>query len=413
VAAVHKFNILAKSSAKGTESYCKFQDNPLRIKMHRFTRRLHQYDVESQSVCEAIIRGLIWIPKSPLILTVERDRERIILTGEVAGKDDDKTMNVVPHVENSVYTEPGTLLLLRPRGFCAGVIRAIDVVRMVLEKLGPPVFVRREIVHNRYVVDELASQGAVFVENLEEVPTGAAVIFSAHGVSPAVREEARARQLHIIDATCPLVTKVHLEVIRYARENYTIVLIGHRDHDEMIGTLGEAPNAIQLISSVKDVETLNPPDPNRIVYLTQTTLSLDDTAEIVERLKERFPAIVGPPGQDICYATQNRQMAVKAIAPKADGILVVGAQNSSNSNRLVEVARRGGTAAYLIGNAEDILPEWVKGRRRIGVTAGASTPEVLVRQVVDRLKEWGFTRVEEVEWIEEDVRFALPAELKV
>jgi 4-hydroxy-3-methylbut-2-en-1-yl diphosphate reductase len=321
-------------------------------------------------------------------------------------------MNVNAHVENSVYTEPGTLLLLRPRGFCAGVIRAIDVVRMVLDKLGPPVYVRREIVHNRYVVDELASQGAVFVENLEEVPTGALVIFSAHGVSPAVREEARARQLRIIDATCPLVTKVHLEVIRYARENYTIVLIGHRDHDEMIGTLGEAPESIRLISSVRDVETLEPPDPNRVVYLTQTTLSLDDTAEIVTRLKERFPAIIGPPGQDICYATQNRQMAVKAIAPKADGILVVGAQNSSNSNRLVEVARRGGTAAYLIGNADDILPEWVNGHRRIGVTAGASTPEVLVRQVVDRLKEWGFTRVEEIEWVEEDVRFALPAELK-
>lgn len=353
------------------------------------------------------------MPKSSLILTVVRDRERIMFTGYVAGKDDDNLMNVNTHVENSVCTEPGTLLLLRPRGFCAGVIRAIDVVRMVLEKLGPPVYVRKEIVHNRYVVDELASQGAVFVESLEEVPSGAVVIFSAHGVSPAVREEARERQLRIIDATCPLVTKVHLEVIRYARENYTIVLIGHRDHDEMIGTLGEAPGAIRLISSVKDVETLETPDPNRVIYLTQTTLSIDDTAEIVSRLKERFPAIIGPPGQDICYATQNRQMAVKAIAPQADGILVVGAQNSSNSNRLVEVARRGGTPAYLIGNADDILPEWVKGRHRIGVTAGASTPEVLVREVVDRLKEWGFTRVEEVEWIEEDVRFALPAELKV
>ncbi len=352
-------------------------------------------------------------PKSLLILTVGKEHERIIFSCHVAGKDDDKTMNVVAHVENSVCTEPGTLLLLRPRGFCAGVIRAIDVVRMVLEKLGPPVYVRKEIVHNRYVVDELASQGAVFVESLEEVPTGAAVIFSAHGVSPAVRKEARERQLRIIDATCPLVTKVHLEVIRYARDNYTIVLIGHRDHDEMIGTLGEAPEAIRLISSINDVEALEPPDPNRVVYLTQTTLSLDDTAEIVNRLKERFPAIIGPPGQDICYATQNRQMAVKAVAPKADGILVVGAQNSSNSNRLVEVARRGGTAAYLIGNADDILPEWVNGRRRIGVTAGASTPEVLVRQVVDRLKELGFTRVEEVEWIEEDVRFALPAEMKV
>jgi 4-hydroxy-3-methylbut-2-en-1-yl diphosphate reductase len=381
--------------------------------MHRFTRWLHQCYVKGHAHSPGRLSVSVTVPKPLLILTVGKDHERIMLTGHVAGKDDDKTMNVNAHVENSVCMEPGTLLLLRPRGFCAGVIRAIDVVRMILEKLGPPVYVRREIVHNRYVVDELAGQGAVFVENLEEVPTGAVVIFSAHGVSPAVREEARARQLCIIDATCPLVTKVHLEVIRYARENYTIVLIGHRDHDEMIGTLGEAPEDIRLICSVKDVETLEPPDPNRLVYLTQTTLSLDDTAEIVNRLKERFPAIIGPPGQDICYATQNRQMAVKAVAPRTDGILVVGAQNSSNSNRLVEVARRGGTAAYLIGNADDILPEWVKGRRRIGVTAGASTPEVLVRQVVDRLQEWGFTRVEEVEWIEEDVRFALPAEMKV
>jgi 4-hydroxy-3-methylbut-2-enyl diphosphate reductase len=300
---------------------------------------------------------------------------------------------------------------MRPRGFCAGVIRAIDVVRMVLANLGPPVYVRKEIVHNRYVVDDLASQGAVFVESLEEVPAGAVVIFSAHGISPQVRQEARERNLRVIDATCPLVTKVHLEVIRYARKGYTIILVGHRDHDEVIGTLGEAPESIRLISTVEDVAELEVPDPSRVVYLTQTTLSLDDTAEIVNSLKDRFPAIVGPPGQDICYATQNRQMAVKAVAPQADGILVVGAQNSSNSNRLVEVARRGGTAAYLIGNAGDILPEWVKGRRRIGITAGASTPEILVSEVVERLKDWGFTHVEEVEWVEEDVRFALPAEL--
>jgi 4-hydroxy-3-methylbut-2-en-1-yl diphosphate reductase len=329
----------------------------------------------------------------------------------VTGKDDDKIMNMNAPAENLSDTEPGTLLLMRPRGFCAGVIRAIDVVRMVLANLGPPVYVRKEIVHNRYVVDELASQGAVFVESLDEVPPGAVVIFSAHGISPQVREEARERNLRVIDATCPLVTKVHLEVIRYARKNYTIILVGHRHHDEVIGTLGEAPESIRLISTVEDVATLEVPDPSRVVYLTQTTLSLDDTEEIVSCLKEKFPSIVGPPGQDICYATQNRQMAVKAVAPQADGILVVGAQNSSNSNRLVEVARRGGTAAYLIGNAGDILPEWVKGRRRIGVTAGASTPEVLVGQVVERLKEWGFTRVEEVEWVEEDVRFALPAEL--
>lgn len=320
-------------------------------------------------------------------------------------------MNINRLGENPTQREPGVLYLMRPRGFCAGVIRAIDVVRMVLAKLGPPVYVRKEIVHNRYVVDELAAQGAVFVEKLDEVPAGAVVIFSAHGISPKIRDEARQRHLRVVDATCPLVTKVHLEVIRYARKNYTIILVGHRYHDEVIGTLGEAPEAIRLISSVEDVDALEVPDPNRVVYLTQTTLSLDDTAEIVSHLKQRFPAIIGPPGQDICYATQNRQMAVKAVAPQTEAILVVGAQNSSNSNRLVEVARRGGTIAYLIGSASDIVPEWVDGRRSIGITAGASTPEILVSQVVERLKELGFTRVEEVEWVEEDVRFALPAEL--
>lgn len=308
--------------------------------------------------------------------------------------------------------QTGTLLLLRPRGFCAGVIRAIDIVRLALEKLGPPVYVRKEIVHNRLVVDELAAQGAVFVETLEEVPPQSAVVFSAHGVSPQVRQEARQRGLQVIDATCPLVTKVHLEVIRYARERYTIILIGHRDHDEVIGTLGEAPESIRLISSVEDVDSLEIPNPERLVYLTQTTLSLDDTAEIVSRLRARFPGVIGPPVQDICYATQNRQMAVKAIVPITDAILVVGAKNSSNSNRLAEVARRGATEAYLISEAADIQPEWVHGRKRIGITAGASTPEILVQQVVDRLKGWEFTDVEEVEWIEEDVRFALPPELK-
>jgi 4-hydroxy-3-methylbut-2-en-1-yl diphosphate reductase len=322
-------------------------------------------------------------------------------------------MNSSASTTHTLSEEPGTLLLLRPRGFCAGVIRAIDVVRLALEKLGRPIYVRKEIVHNRHVVDELATLGAVFVESLDEVPADSVVIFSAHGVSPDVREKARRRGLRVIDATCPLVTKVHLEVIRYARENYTIVLIGHRDHDEVVGTLGEAPEAIRLISSVEDVNALEVPDPERIVFLTQTTLSLDDTAEIVARLKERFPAVIGPPSQDICYATQNRQMAVKAVAPKADRILVVGAKNSSNSNRLVEVARRGGAEAFLISGASDILPEWLDGRKRIGITAGASTPEILVEQVVNYLKEWGFTRIEEVELIEEDVRFALPVELKI
>jgi 4-hydroxy-3-methylbut-2-enyl diphosphate reductase len=237
------------------------------------------------------------------------------------------------------------------------------------------------------------------------------VIFSAHGVSPAVREAAKARRLRVIDATCPLVTKVHLEVIRYARDHYTIVLIGHRDHDEVIGTLGEAPGAIRVISSVEDVDALEVEEPQRVVFLTQTTLAIDDTAEIVRRLKARFPAILGPPAQDICYATQNRQAAIKLVAPQADAILVVGAGNSSNSNRLVEVARRAGTEAYLISCAADIEREWLDGRRRLGITAGASTPDFLVEQVVDRLKGWGFTSIQEVEWTHEDVRFALPAEL--
>jgi len=237
------------------------------------------------------------------------------------------------------------------------------------------------------------------------------VIFSAHGVSPSVRKAANERGLRVIDATCPLATKVHLEVIRYARENYTIVLIGHRSHDEVIGTLGEAPNAIRVISSVEDVDSLEVKDPQRVAYLTQTTLSIDDTADIVTKLKQRFPAIQGPPAQDICYATENRQAAVKLVARQADAILVVGAENSSNSNRLVEVARRAGTDAYLITCAADIEPRWLEGRRQLGITAGASTPDYLVEQVVDRLKRWGFTSVREVEWTHENVRFALPAEL--
>jgi 4-hydroxy-3-methylbut-2-en-1-yl diphosphate reductase len=304
------------------------------------------------------------------------------------------------------------LFLLRPRGFCAGVVRAIDVVRLALAKLGPPVYVRKEIVHNRYVVDELAAQGAYFVEELDEVPEAAIVIFSAHGVSPEVWKRARQRKLRIVDATCPLVTKVHLEVLRYARENYTIILIGHRDHDEVIGTLGEAPACIRLISTLKDVDSLEVPAPQRVVYLTQTTLSVDDTEEIVARLKQRFPAIISPPGQDICYATQNRQTAVKAIAAQVDLILVVGARNSSNSNRLVEVAQRRGTQAHLIGGPTDIRAEWIDRSQRVGITAGASTPEILVEQVVAHLEARGYPPAEEVEVIEEDVHFSLPAELK-
>ena len=308
--------------------------------------------------------------------------------------------------------EERRLFLLRPRGFCAGVVRAIEAVRLAIEQFGKPIYVHKEIVHNRHVVNELAEQGAVFVDSLDEVPQDALVIFSAHGVSPQVRERARERKLHVIDATCPLVSKVHLEVIRYARQNYTIVLIGHRYHDEVVGTIGEAPGSIQLISAVGEVDALEVPDPERMVYLTQTTLSIDDTQEIISRLRRRFPKIIGPASQDICYATQNRQMAVKNLGDRAEAVLVVGAKNSSNSNRLVEVARRGGTAAYLITEAQDIVPEWVNGLRNVAITAGASAPEVLVQQVVDRLKGMGFSRVEEVEWIEENVSFVLPPELK-
>ncbi len=313
---------------------------------------------------------------------------------------------------NGAAQEPGTLVLLHPRGFCAGVVRAIDVVRLALEKLGKPVYVRKEIVHNRYVVEELTAMGAIFVEDIDEVPEGSVVIFSAHGVSPAVRKRAKRRNLRAIDATCPLVTKVHVELIRYVRQGYSVVLIGHRDHDEVIGTLGEAPGRVSLISSAQEVDSIQVSDPERIAYLTQTTLSLDDTAQIVAKLRQRFPAIVSPPNEDICYATQNRQTAVKQIAPKIDLLLVVGARNSSNSNRLVEVGERAGAGAYLVHDASEIQLEWLNGRRRIGITAGASTPEILVRQVLAHLENNGYPNVEDYDAIEEDVHFALPVELR-
>jgi 4-hydroxy-3-methylbut-2-en-1-yl diphosphate reductase len=301
-----------------------------------------------------------------------------------------------------------TLLLAVPRGFCAGVIRAIDTVRAALRTLGPPVYVRKEIVHNERVVEELAAEGAIFVDALDSVPDDAVLVFSAHGVSPAVREEADQRHLRVIDATCPLVSKVHLEAIRYARENYSIVLIGHPDHDEVVGTAGEAPEAIRIVSSVNDVDRLDLPDATRVVYLTQTTLSFDDTAEIVARLRERFPAMEGPPAQDICYATQNRQSAVKAMAPQVDLLLVVGARNSSNSNRLVEVAVRAGTTAHLISGVNSIREEWLTGCHSIGLTAGASTPDILIEEVAARLRARGCDRVEELEVISENIHFALP-----
>src|SRR5262245_29879284 len=312
----------------------------------------------------------------------------------------------VPHLAGP--DSASALILAAPRGFCAGVVRAIDTVRAALHTLHPPVYVLKEIVHNSRVVADLAAEGAVFAETLDSVPDGATLVFSAHGVSPSVREEAARKRLQIIDATCPLVTKVHLEAIHYARENYSIVLIGHRDHDEIIGTAGEAPSATTVVSSVADVDRLELPDPARVVYLTQTTLSIDDAAEIVARLTARFPSIQAPAAQDICYATQNRQDAVKAIAPQVDLLLVVGSRNSSNANRLVEVATRAGTAAHLIRDAGDIRPEWLNGCRTVGLTAGASTPQVLTDEVTAWLGAWGCERVEQVEVALEDVHFALP-----
>jgi 4-hydroxy-3-methylbut-2-enyl diphosphate reductase len=303
------------------------------------------------------------------------------------------------------------IVLAGPRGFCAGVERAIDIVELALSVCTPPVYVRKEIVHNRHVVETLRAKGAIFVDELDEVPDDATVIFSAHGISPAVREEAVGRGLRVIDATCPLVTKVHLEAIRYAREHYSIVLIGHEDHDEVIGTLGEAPDRIFVIASVEAVETLRVPDPEKIAYLTQTTLSVDDTRDVIEALRRKFPKIVGPSRDDICYATQNRQAAVKTVAGDVDIVLVIGAANSSNANRLVEVSQTAGTRAYLINDVLDIRPEWLEGAGRIGVTAGASTPEVLVSQTVDALRAGGAV-VREVRVVAEDVRFALPQELQ-
>jgi len=309
-------------------------------------------------------------------------------------------------------TENGkTLLLLKPRGFCAGVVRAIDIVRIALEAFGPPIYVRKEIVHNRYVVEELQGKGAVFVDSVEEVPEGERVIYSAHGVSPEVREASERRRLRVIDATCPLVTKVHVEAVRFAKDNYSIILIGHRDHDEVIGTMGEAPAVTQVISSPEEVEQLTVPDPKRVAFTTQTTLSLEETKDVIAALRRKFPNIHGPAAQDICYATENRQVAVKQVASGADLLLVVGSDNSSNSNRLVEVARKQGIPAYLIENYRAIRPKWLEGIRTVALTAGASAPECLVQEAVSFLTQSGFTNLEEVEVMPENVRFGLPPEI--
>jgi 4-hydroxy-3-methylbut-2-enyl diphosphate reductase len=299
------------------------------------------------------------------------------------------------------------------RGFCAGVVRAIDVVEKALDVCDGPVYVRKEIIHNRYVVEDLRRKGAKFVEEVEDAPDGSWLIYSAHGVSPEVRENARRRGLRTIDATCPLVTKVHLEALHYAKKGYTILLIGHEDHDETVGTLGEAPDAIRIVGSREEALSVDVPDADRVAYLTQTTLSLDDTREIVGALRERFPKMASPAKGDICYATQNRQDAVKEMVPGVDLLLVLGAPNSSNSIRLCEVSERAGVRAHLIERADQIQLDWMKGVRVLGLTASASAPEILVWEVVDWCRErLGVENVEEFETVKEDVHFSLPPELK-
>jgi 4-hydroxy-3-methylbut-2-enyl diphosphate reductase len=299
------------------------------------------------------------------------------------------------------------VLLANPRGFCAGVERAIEIVERALAQFGAPIYVRHEIVHNKYVVEDLRAKGAVFVEELDEVPTGATVIFSAHGVSKAVQADAERRGLKIFDATCPLVTKVHVEVSKMLREGYEIVMIGHRGHPEAEGTMGQASHGMHLVETLEDVAVLAPRS-DRLAYVTQTTLSVDDAALIVGALKKRFPTIRGPKRDDICYATQNRQDAVKFMAPKCDVVIVVGSPNSSNSNRLREVAENIGAQAYMVDRAADLRPEWIAGKRRIGVTAGASAPEVLVNELIARLKELGAQNVQTLDGITESVVFTLP-----
>ncbi|THF60602.1 4-hydroxy-3-methylbut-2-enyl diphosphate reductase [Pseudothauera rhizosphaerae] len=304
------------------------------------------------------------------------------------------------------------VLLANPRGFCAGVERAIEIVERALARFGAPIYVRHEVVHNKFVVDDLRAKGAVFVEELDEVPAGNTVIFSAHGVSPAVRADAERRGLRVFDATCPLVTKVHLEVARQHAAGREIVMIGHKGHPEVEGTMGQVGDGIHLVESVADVAGLQVRTPEQLAYVTQTTLSMDDAAAIVAALRERFPAIAGPKKDDICYATQNRQDAVKFLAPQADVVFVVGSRNSSNSNRLREVAALRGVPAYLVDNADGIDPAWLAGKRRIGVTAGASAPEVLVEAVIDRLKELGAGTVRQLEGVPERITFPLPKELQ-
>jgi 4-hydroxy-3-methylbut-2-en-1-yl diphosphate reductase len=305
------------------------------------------------------------------------------------------------------------IILAAPRGFCAGVNMAIESLELAIKVYGTPVYVYHEIVHNKYVVERFREEGAVFVDHLEEVPEGATLLYSAHGVSPEIRRVARERRLRTIDATCPLVTKVHLEAIRYAREGYTILLIGHEGHDEVIGTMGEAPDAILLVETPEDVDRLEIADPRRVAYLTQTTLSVDDANRIITRLRARFPAIANPPKEDICYATQNRQEAVKQLSHDADVVLVLGSQNSSNSQRLAELAREGGVPAYLIDGSADIDVSWFRGDESVLITAGASAPELVVEDCIEFLRKRFGATVETRTVREEEVYFPLPRELRV
>jgi 4-hydroxy-3-methylbut-2-enyl diphosphate reductase len=302
---------------------------------------------------------------------------------------------------------PEKLLLAAPRGYCAGVDRAVQTVERALELYGAPVYVRKEIVHNKFVVEQLRERGAVFVESETDVPEGATVVFSAHGVAPSVHANARERRLDTIDATCPLVTKVHVEAKKFAADGYTIVLIGHAGH-EVEGTMGEAPEHIVLVESEEDVDRLDVADPSRVAYISQTTLSVDETRSIINRLRQRFPAIVGPRTDDICYATTNRQAAVKQLAEQCDLVLVIGSRNSSNSNRLVEVAREHGADSHLIDNESEVRDEWLEGKRVVGITSGASAPESLVQRLVELFRARGTTDVQELEVVKEDVRFMLP-----
>jgi 4-hydroxy-3-methylbut-2-enyl diphosphate reductase len=307
---------------------------------------------------------------------------------------------------------PKRVLLAAPRGYCAGVDRAVQAVEQALELYGPPVYVRKEIVHNKHVVEELAKRGAIFVDQETEVPEGELVVFSAHGVAPSVHQNAATRQLRTIDATCPLVTKVHVSARKFAERGYSIILIGHEGHEEVEGTTGEAPEAITLVQTVEDAQAVEVSDPERVAFITQTTLSVDETAEIIAVLRQRFPNIVSSKSDDICYATTNRQIAVKQLARECDLVLVIGSTNSSNSNRLVEVAREHGAASHLIDNAAQVREEWLAGVETVGITSGASAPEELVEALVAYFRERGAEDVSELRTVDEDVRFMLPKEIR-